>query len=98
MDQRRPNGTLVSLLTMFSLSAAKATEILIVEHGSAPSDSASFWFTMASTRPLFGSMATTVPFILPSASMAACRTTGSSPAVTSPAVWSVAKELAVKRS
>jgi hypothetical protein len=34
----------------------------MVEQGCAPLDRASFWLTMASTRPLVGSMAT-VPFI-----------------------------------
>ena len=43
---------------------------------------------MARMRPLVGSMATTVPFMLPRASMAAWRTTGSSPAVMSPSVMS----------
>jgi len=42
---------------------------------------------------------TAVPFMSPNASRAAWRTTGSSPAVTSPAKMSpLAKELAVKRS
>src|SRR5579864_2349839 len=53
---------------------------------------------MASTRPLVGSIATTVPFMLPRASIAAWRTIGSSPAVTSPEVMSSAKELMLKRS
>ena len=56
----------------------------MVEQGCAPLDRASFWLTMARTRPLVGSMATTVPFMLPSASIAAWRTIGSSPAVMSP--------------
>ena len=73
-------------VTRPSFKAARATATLIVEHGSAPELSASFWFTMAKIRPEDGSMARTVPFMLPSASMAAERTTGSSPAVTSPAV------------
>ena len=72
---------------------------LIVEQGSAPGESASFWLTMARIRPFAGSMTTAVPFMSPRASIAAWRTTGSSPAVTSPAPISpCANELAVKRS
>ncbi len=41
----------------------------MVEQGCAPLESASFWLTMARMRPLVGSIATTVPFMLPSASM-----------------------------
>ena len=70
----------------------------MVEQGSAPLESASFWLTMARMRPLEGSMASAVPFKLPSAWTAAARTTGSSPAVESPRVGSSVKELAVKRS
>ena len=70
----------------------------MVEQGCAPLESANFWFTMASTRPLVGSMASTVPFMLPRASIAAWRTTGSSPAVTSLSKLSSMNELAVKRS
>jgi hypothetical protein len=89
----------VSRVTRPSESAAMATVSLIVEQGSAPGESASFWFTMARMRPFEGSMTTAVPFMSPSASIAAWRTTGSSPAVMSPANWSApAKELAVKRS
>jgi hypothetical protein len=71
---------------------------LIVEHGSAPLESASFWFTIARMRPLEGSMASAVPFMLPSASTAAARTTGSSPAVTSPSVTLSENELPLKCS
>ena len=39
---------------MPSSRAASATETLIVEHGSAPLESASFWFTIARMRPLRG--------------------------------------------
>src|SRR5579871_883551 len=53
---------------------------------------------MARMRPLVGSMATTVPFMLPSASIAAWRTTGSSPSTMSPSVMSSANELAVNCS
>ena len=70
----------------------------MVEQGCAPLESASFWLTMARMRPLVGSIATTVPFMLPRASIAAWRTTGSSPAVTSPSVISDANELVWKRS
>ena len=71
----------------------------MVEQGSAPPLRASFWLTMARMRPLLGSIATTVPFMLPSAAIAAARTTGSSPVVTSPVVISPStKELPVKRS
>src|SRR5882724_4483346 len=70
---------------MPSLSAANATGTLIVEQGCAPAERANFWLTMARMRPLLGSMAVTVPFMLPSASMAAARTVASSPSVMSPA-------------
>jgi len=39
-----------------------ATVSLIVEQGSAPGESASFWFTIARMRPFEGSMTTAVPF------------------------------------
>ena len=71
---------------------------MMVEQGSAPLESASFWLTIARIRPLEGSIASAVPFRLPSPWMAAARTTGSSPAVESPRVTSSLKELAVKRS
>jgi hypothetical protein len=91
--------TIVSRVTIPSERAASATESLIVEQGSAPGDRASFWFTMARILPLEGSITTAVPFIPPSASIAAWRTTGFSPAVMSSAKISLeAKELAVKRS
>ncbi len=86
MFMRKPaSWTMVSRVTSPSESAAIATVSLMVEQGSAPGESASFWLTMARMRPLEGSMTTAVPFMSPSASMAAWRTTGSSPAVTSPA-------------
>ncbi len=59
-----PRFTGVSLVTMPSLKAARATETLIVEQGCAPLESASFWLTIARMRPLLGSMATTVPFMI----------------------------------
>ncbi len=100
MFMRKPaNCTGVSRVTRPSDSAAMATVILMVEQGSAPGESASFWLTMARMRPLDGSMTTAVPFMSPSASMAAWRTTGSSPPAISPAKMSpLAKELALKRS
>src|SRR3954464_3031908 len=53
---------------------------------------------MARMRPLVGSMATTVPFMLPRASIAAWRTTGSSPSTMSPSVLSSENELPVNVS
>jgi len=71
----------------------------MVEQGSAPPDSASFWFTMARMRPFEGSITTAVPFMSPSASMAAWRTSGSSPAILSPSpMLPVANELVANRS
>jgi hypothetical protein len=70
---------------MPSDNAASATLSLIVEHGSAPGESAILWFTIARIRPFAGLITTAVPFMSPMASIAAWRTTGSSPAVISPA-------------
>jgi hypothetical protein len=71
MRLRLPSGTFVSSSITPSLSAASATESLMVEQGCAPLESASLWLTMARMRPLVGSIATTVPFMLPKASIAA---------------------------
>jgi len=81
-----------------SLSAASATESLIVEAGLRAA---------GESQPLvnYGQDASAGrlnrdhgPFMLPKASIAACRTTGSSPPVTSPSVISDANELVWNRS
>src|ERR1700690_438235 len=74
---------MVSRVMTPSESPAMAINGLIVEQGSKPEENAIFWFTMERTRPFVGSTATTEPFSRPSASSAACRTTGSSFKVTS---------------
>jgi len=71
---RRPKLISVLLVIRSSLRAASATDSLMVEQGCAPLDNANFWFTMVKTRPLVGSIASTVPFMLPRASIAAWRT------------------------
>ena len=72
----------------FSLSAASATETFTVEQGWKPELSATFWFTMVSTRPLAGSTTTTDPLYCPSDSTAARRMSRSSPSILSPSVES----------
>jgi hypothetical protein len=72
----------------FSLSAASATETFTVEHGWNPELSATFWFTMLSTRPLAASTTTTDPLYCPSDSTAARRMSRSSPSMLSPSVES----------
>src|ERR1035441_9257490 len=83
-----PNRYLVDSWITFSLSPASATETFTVEHGWNPALSASFWFTMLSTRPLLGSTTTTDPLYCPSASTAARRMSMSSPSILSPSVES----------
>ena len=57
MFMRKPSSlTIVSRVTRPSESAASATVSLMVEQGSAPGESASFWLTMARMRPLEGSI------------------------------------------
>src|ERR1039458_9915616 len=72
----------------FSLRPAKATETLTVEQGWKPVESATFWFTMVRTRPVFGSTTTTEPLYCPSDSTAARRMSRSSPSMLSPSVES----------
>src|ERR1035441_5216348 len=69
-----PKRYLVDGWITFSLSAASATETFTVEHGWNPELSATFWFTMVSTRPLLGSTTTTDPLYWPSESTAGRRT------------------------
>ena len=83
-----PSRYLVAGWITFSLRAASATETLTVEHGWNPELSATFWFTMVSTRPVMGSTTTTEPLYCPSASTAARRMSRSSPSTLSPKVES----------
>src|SRR5450755_404489 len=83
-----PRRYLVEGWITFSLSAASATETFTVEHGWNPELSATFWFTMVSTRPLPGSTTTTDPLYWPSDSTAARRISRSSPSMLSPSVES----------
>ena len=56
-----PSRNLVDGSITFSLSAARATETLIVEQGWNPVPKAIFWLTMLRIRPLLGSTTTTEP-------------------------------------
>jgi hypothetical protein len=67
----------------FSLRPARPVTILMVEHGLKPLRMAQSWLTTVSTRPVFGSMTTTLPARSPSACTATRRTSRSSPVVSS---------------
>src|SRR6266536_4324983 len=85
---RRPMRMESSRSTTCSLSAASEVTSLMVEQGMKPFLNASFWLTTVRTRPLDGSTATTLPFIVPRAATAARRTERSSPSMLSPMVGS----------
>src|ERR1035441_5963749 len=86
---------LVFLLTRPSVRAASAVTSLMVEHGTNPVFSASFWLTMVRMRPVDGSTTTTLPAKVPRAATAARRMTRSSPSTLSPMVGSTPGTLAL---